>query len=315
MSKPDVLVLFPARPKAMAQLEEAYTLHRHDLAEDKDAFLAEFGPRCVAIVTNGHTALTRDQLELLPNVKIVACSSAGFEYIDVEALKERGIPLTNSSAALCDDVADMAVLLTLASRRQLVKAHEYVVSGEWGQKGMYPLLSSINGKKVGIVGMGQIGKAIAERFTPMKLEVGYTARSPKPLDYQYFADVVSLATWSDILVVIVPGGPETKNMINQEVLEALGAKGTLINVARGTVVDEDALIACLKDGRLGAAGLDVYWNEPSPNPELVSLPNLTMYPHHASGTEETRDAMAQTVVDNIEKCLAGEPLLNEVAIP
>jgi len=310
MSKPDVLVIHPVRPNAMQQLETTYTLHRYDLAPDKAAFLAEFGPKCVAIVTSGHCELTHNHLAYLPNLELVACSTAGFEAIDLEALTERNIPLTNASAALCDDVADTALLLTLASRRQLVAAHHYVASGDWGRKGMYPLLSATRGNKVGIVGIGMIGQAIARRFTPLGVEIGYTARSEKSVPYRYFSDVTSLARWSDILVVIVPGGPATEGLINFAVMAALGPTGTLVNVSRGSVVDEAALIEALGGGCLGSAGLDVYQNEPNPAPALIGLPNVTLYPHHASGTVETRDAMSQTVVDNLAAHFAGKPLLN-----
>ncbi|WP_226628193.1 2-hydroxyacid dehydrogenase [Alloyangia pacifica] len=312
MTKRDLLVMYPARPKAMAQLAESYTLHRYDEAADKARFLAEYGPRCEAIVTNGHVALPRGFLQHLPRLKIVCCSSAGFEPIDVEALKEHGVWLTNSSAALYDDVADMALLLTLATRRQLVAAHDYVRSGDWGRKGMYPLLSSMNGKRAGIAGIGTIGQAIARRFEPLGLEIGYTARSPRDLPWSYFGDVQALANWADILVAIVPGGASTEGMFDKTVFEALGPTGSFINVARGSVVDEPALIEALATGRLGSAGLDVYLNEPNPDPALTQLPNVTLYPHHASGTVETRDAMAQTVVDNLAAYFAGKPLLTPV---
>jgi lactate dehydrogenase-like 2-hydroxyacid dehydrogenase len=308
MSKPDVLVMFPARPGAMDQLAERYVLHRYDEAEDRAAFLADCGPRCRAIVTNGHASLTRAHLEHLPKLEIVACSSAGYENIDVAALTERGIRFTNTSAALLDDVADTALMLTLACRRHLVAAHEHVRSGAWGREGAYPLLSAIGGKRAGIVGMGHIGKAIARRFEPLGLEIGYIARSRKDLPHRYFDDLQALARWSDILVAIVPGGPETDKMIDAPVLEALGPGGTFVNVARGSVVDEAALIAALSSGRLGNAGLDVFANEPTPDPALTGLPNVTLYPHHASGTVETRDAMAQLVVDNLAAHFAGQPL-------
>lgn len=313
MSKPDILIMFPLRDHAMAQLEAAFTLHRLDQAEDKQAFLAQLGPKCVGVATHGHRAkLTRAHLEHLPNLKIVASSSAGVEDIDVEALKERGIHLTNSSPALRDDVADLALLLTLAARRQLVAADAYVRSGEWGRSGMYPLLSSITGKHAGIVGLGRIGLAIAKRFEPLGLHIGYTSRSRKQVPYRFDADVRALAAWSDILVVAVPGGQATEGLIDREVLEALGPQGTLINIARGQVVDEPALVAALGSGALGSAGLDVYWHEPNPDPALTSLPNVTLYPHHASGTEETRDAMAQLVVDNLTAYFAGKPLFSPV---
>lgn len=312
MTQENVLVMYPLRPKAMAQLEATYTLHRYDEADDKPAFLREYGPRCTAIATNGHSALSADDLQHLPNLGIVGCSSAGFEMIDAEALRTRGIQFTNTSAALRDDVADVALMLTLAARRQLVAAHAYVRSGDWGRNGMYPLLSSMSGKRAGIVGLGQIGQAIARRFEPMGVEIGYTARSEKPIAYPYFAQLLDLAEWSDILLVVVPGGAETEGMINAEVMAALGPAGILVNVARGSVVDEPAMIVALRSRALGHAALDVYRNEPNPDPALTILPNVTLYPHHASGTVETRDAMAQLVVDNLAAYYAGKPLLTPV---
>ena len=312
MTKRNVLIMFPPRPKAMEQLEATYTLHRYDKADDADAFLAEVGPKCEAVVLNGHTPLTRKHLEYLPKVGIVTCSSAGFEDIDDVALRDRGIALTNSSDALLDDVADVALMLTIAARRQLIAAHEYVRSGAWGREGMYPLLSSIKGKRAGLVGFGKIGQAIARRFEPLGLDIGYTARSAKSSPHTFFPDTLSLAGWADILVAILPGGAETKGLIDGSVLQALGPGGTFVNVARGSVVDEPALIAALKAGMLGSAGLDVFLDEPNPDPALTSLPNVTLYPHHASGTVETRDAMAQTVVDNLAAYFAGQPLLTPV---
>ena len=310
--KPDVLMLYPTRPKAMAALEAAYALHRYDTAADRAAVLAAAGPVCRAIVTNVHASLTREMVAQLPKLEIVACSSAGYESIDLAALTDRGIRLTNTSAALYDDVADMAILLMLAARRDLVRAHAYVASGDWGRRGMYPLQSSIRGKRVGIVGMGTIGKAIARRCEPMGVEIAYYARSDKGVPWRFVADLEALARDSDILIVIVPGGPETEKLIDARILAALGPTGTLINVARGSVVDEEALIAALGSGALGSAGLDVFRTEPNPDPALIALPNVTLYPPHASGTEETRDAMAQLVVDNLAAFYAGRPLLTPV---
>lgn len=311
--KPDVLVLYPTLPPQMEVLEQAYTLHRYDLADDKAALLAKAGPLCQAAVLNGHTSLTREMLAQLTALKVVACSSAGYESIDVAALNERGIKLTNSSDALSDDVADTALMLLLAARRGLIGGHAYVTSGDWGRKGMYPLQSAVRGKKLGIVGMGTIGKAIIARAQAVGLETQYFSRTAKPeVDLPFQPDLHALATWADFLIVIVAGGAGTMNLIDDRILRALGPQGTLINVSRGTVVDETALIAALQDGGLGSAGLDVYWNEPNPDPVLTGLPNVTLYPHHASGTHETRDAMAQTVVDNLAAHFAGKPLLSAV---
>lgn len=313
--KPDVLVLYPTLAPQLALLEAAYTLHRYDLADAaaREAMLDGPGQHCQAIVTNGHAGLTREVIARLPALRVVACSSAGYETIDVEALTERGIRLTNTSDALSDDVADMAMLLLMASRRSLVAAHAYVASGDWGRKGMFPLQSALRGKRLGIVGMGKIGQAIVGRAQAMGLEVAYFSRSQrKGLGLPFQPDLLALAQWADALIVIVAGGAGTRNLIGDAVIRALGPKGTLVNVSRGSVVDETALIAALRDGGLGAAALDVYWNEPNPDPALTGLPNVTLFPHHASGTVETRAAMAQLVVDNLAAFYAGRPLLTPV---
>ncbi|WP_103332068.1 2-hydroxyacid dehydrogenase [Pseudotabrizicola formosa] len=316
--KPDVLVLRPTLAPQMQALAQSYTLHRHDLAdaEGQAALLAGAGQRCQAIVTDGHTPLTRQMIEQMPALKVVACASAGYEMIDVEALTAQGVALTNTSDALFDDVADTALMLTMAARRALVAGHAHVVSGDWGTKGAYPLQSSLRGKKLGILGMGRIGRAIIGRAQAVGLETAYFSRSAKAdVDLPFQPDLLALAHWADILVVIVAGGPGTRNLIDAQVLHALGPQGTLINVSRGSVVDETALIAALREGALGSAGLDVFWNEPNPDPALTLLPNVTLYPHHASGTVETRAAMAQLVVDNLAAHFAGRPLLTPVNLP
>lgn len=312
MRTAEILVMSPVRDGAMAQLERAYVLHRMDRAADRRAFLADHGPACAAVVTSGHVPLTRTELAHLPNVELVACVSAGFDAIDAAALRDRGIALTNTSVALFDDVADTALMLTLAARRHLVAAHAHVASGAWGRKGAYPLLSAIRGKRAGILGLGQIGCAIAARFEPLGLEIGYCTRRPRDVAYRHFGDAHALAAWADILVVAVPGGAGTAGLVDARMIAALGPQGTLINIARGSVVDEPALIAALSSGRLGSAGLDVFQNEPDPDRDLIALPTVTLYPHHASGTVETRDAMAQLVVDNLAAHFAGRPLLTPV---
>ena len=311
--KPDVLVLYPLREKAMAQIEASYTLHRWDLAEDQAALLDDVGARCTAAVTNGHTLIDAALLDRLPNLKVICASSAGYDMIDVATLRERSIHLTNTSDALFDDVADLAFLLILATRRDLIRAHDYVTSGDWGREGMYPLQSAIRGKRLGIVGMGRIGQAIARRAESCGFEIGYFGRSRKDeVPYPFQPDLVELARWADVLAVSIAGGPDTQNLISAEVIDALGPTGTLVNVSRGTVVDEAALIGALASGRLGNAGLDVFLNEPDPDPRLTALSNVTLYPHHASGTVETRDAMAQLVVDNLAAFFAGDPLVTPV---
>lgn len=313
--KPDVLVAYPLHPRQMAMLEETYTVHRLDLltGDARDALLAEVGPKCTAMVVNGHVAIDDAFLARLPALKLAACSSAGYDQMDVGAMTRRGIALTNTSDVLLDDVADMALLLMLAARRRLVAGDRYVRSGDWGRLGMMPLTTSTAGKKAGIVGLGRIGLAIAKRCEAVGLTVGYYGRSKKAgIDYSYFDDPVKLAEWADILLVATPGGPETEGLISAAVLDALGPSGSFINISRGTVVDEPALIRALQEGRIASAGLDVYLNEPNPDPALAALDNVVLYPHHASGTEETRDRMAQLVIDNLEAFFAGMPLLTPV---
>ncbi len=312
MTKPDVMMLYPMRPKAMEQLEAAYSLHRYDQAGDKGAFLEEHGAKCRAIATNGHAPLTREIIARMPNLELVACSSAGFEGFDLAAMAERGIRLSNSSAALCDDVADTAIMLMLAARRSLVRADAYVRSGEWAEKGMFPLQTTLNGKVLGIVGLGTIGQAIARRGEAMGMAVRYWNRRRKDVPWTFVPDLSDLAEQADNLVVIVAGGEGTRHLISRDVMEALGPGGLLVNVSRGSVVDEAALIDMLGSGALGGAALDVYASEPDADPHLTALPNVTLFPHHASGTVETRDAMAQLVVDNIAALFAGRDLVTPV---
>lgn len=313
--KPHVLVAYPLRPRQMEELERLYTLHRLDLASPagRDAVLAEAGPVCTAMVVNGHVSVDGALLDRLPVLKLAACSSAGFEQMDLAEMTRRGIRLTNTSDALVDDVADAALLLMLAARRRLVEADAYVRSGDWARKGMFPLTTAAAGKRAGIVGLGNIGMAIARRCAALGMSIGYSGRNPKAgVDHDYFAEPVGLAEWADVLLVATPGGAATEGLISAAVIDALGPAGTLVNVSRGSVVDETALIRALREGRLGAAGLDVFRCEPAPDPALTALPNVTLYPHHASGTEETRDAMARLTLDNLAAFFAGKPLLTPV---
>ncbi|WP_319410982.1 2-hydroxyacid dehydrogenase [uncultured Cohaesibacter sp.] len=311
--KPDVLVIVPLRPDQQEQLEATYSLHRYDQADDKEAFLDQIGDKILAAVTNGGRGITRAQLDKLPNLKIVSSSGVGYDAIDVEACSEKGIKVTNTPDVLTDDVADMAVALFLAVRRDLVRGDAHVRSGAWGKDGPYPLTRSIRSKKVGIAGLGRIGKAIAARLEPMGVELAYHGRRQQAdVAYHYMADLEAMAKWADVLIAAMPGGADTEGMISANVLEALGPQGSFINIARGSVVDEAALIACLKDGRLGSAGLDVFVNEPNPDVAFAAIPNAVLHPHNASGTVETRGAMSQLVVDNLKAHFAGQPLLTPV---
>ncbi|SLN67773.1 Glyoxylate/hydroxypyruvate reductase B [Aquimixticola soesokkakensis] len=312
MIKPDILVLHPILPDDMAALASKFTLHSFDARSALDG-LGAAAKSSRAIVTNGHTPLERALIEELAQLELVACGSAGFDSLDTETLKARGIRLTNTSPALTDDVADTAILLMLAARRNLIRAHAYVQDGSWGTKGMFALQSSVKGKNVGIVGLGQIGAAIAARCAVMGANVGYFGRTQKAgVDYKFEPDLTALARWSDILILAVSGGAGTRGLVSKNVIQALGPNASLINVSRGTVVDEPALIAALQNGDLASAGLDVFENEPAPDEQLTALANVTLFPHHASGTFETRAAMSRLVRENLIAYFDDKPLVSQV---
>ncbi|PZO68277.1 MAG: dihydrofolate reductase [Paracoccus denitrificans] len=314
--KPDILLMAGTRPDQIAQLEQRFTLHRyHDAdAAERTAMLDQFGARIRGIVASGPTTITADLLDRLPALEIVSSNSAGYDRMDAPALKAKGVILTNASVALSDDVANAGIMLMMAARADLIRQDAFVRDGAWAN-GEFPLTHSLTGARLGIVGMGQIGQAILERATALKMDIAYHTRSEKPcVGARYEPDLVALADWAQILMVIVPGGKATEHLINADVLRALGPDGTLVNIARGSVVDEAALIAALRDGTLGSAALDVFANEPKPNPDLTSLLNVTLAPHHASGTFEAREAMAQTMVDNLIAHFDGKPVLTPVAL-
>jgi lactate dehydrogenase-like 2-hydroxyacid dehydrogenase len=312
MSRPDVLVVWPILPDQMRQLDESCTLHRYDQAADKDAFLNGRADSIRAVVTTGGKGFTADLLDRLPNLEVVASSGVGTDSLDVAACKARGVPVTNTPDVLNDDVADLGMGLVIACLREMPQGFAYVKSGEWGRRGMMHLTTTLSGKTLGIVGLGRIGREIADRARAFKMRVAYTGRNKQDVPFEYLPDLVELAQASDVLMLTVPGGEATRNLIGKAELEALGPGGWLVNMARGSVVDEPALLAALKNGTIRGAGLDVYWNEPNIDPELVSLENVVFYPHHSSGTVETRAAMSQLVVDNLAAHFAGKPLLTPV---
>lgn len=312
--KPTILILNDFSAPHRESLAQCFTvLGRDDIAGPA---AEEVLSRIRAVVTDSGAGLSRDLLARLPALEIVTCSSAGYESVDVDALSKRGIAMTNASEALLDDVADTAMLLLLASWRSLVAAHRHVESGDWGRLGEFPLQRSLRGKRLGIVGMGRIGQHLLGRARAFGLEPAYFNRTERPeVGIPFQPDLTDLAAWADILLVIVAGGEGTRGMIDERVIRALGPTGTLVNVSRGSVVDEPALIAALRDGGLGAAALDVFRNEPHPDPALTSLPNVTLLPHMGSATVETRSAMAQIVLDNLDAHFGGGTLRSVVVEP
>ena len=308
MAKPDVLMVSRYPDWEMAPLERDYAVHKLWLAEDRPRFLGEIGPKVRAIATNGVLGAGAELIDACPKLEIIACFGVGFDAIDLDRARARGIRVTNTPEVLTEDVADMAFALILASLRRIVEGEAFVRSGAWA-KGALPLGRSLNGKTLGVIGYGRIGRAIARRAPAFGMSVGYCdlAKDPDSPD-AYHADPVSLARASDVLVAASAGGEGTRNLVNAAVFEALGPAGLFVNVSRGTVVDEPALIAALAEKRIGAAALDVFWNEPDIDARLLGFANVIVQPHHASGTVEARKAMGKLVRDNLAAHFAGQPL-------
>jgi lactate dehydrogenase-like 2-hydroxyacid dehydrogenase len=315
--RPELLQTGPMMPMIETQLASRFIVHRLD-SEDAQAMLEEAGPRIRAVATgvgstgNGERRVTRELLARLPNVEIVANFGVGYDAVDTAAAAERGIVVTNTPGVLDDDVADLTIALMLATIRQLPQAERYLRAGKW-PGGAFPLTATLRDRTVGIIGMGRIGKAIARRLVGFGRPIAYHSRRPAPdVPFRYYGDLIEMAREVDVLVAIVPGGAETRHMINEEVLAALGPNGILVNVARGSVVDEEALIRALTNGTIAAAGLDVYEHEPDVPQALLALENVVLLPHVASATQLTRRAMGQLVVDNLVAWTEGRPPLTPV---
>ena len=309
--KPEVLVNGEQMPHVMQALEKEYTLYKLHEAKDPDALLKELAPRLRAIATGGHHGADAALIDALPNLKIISSVGVGTDAIDVAYAKKRGVAVCNTPGVLDDDVANLAIALLLCVTRKLVAYDRYVREGRWATEGYPPFTRSIAGAKVGMLGMGRIGQTIAEKLKAFHCEVAYHTRNPRPeVPYRHYPDLVALAADSRALIVIVPGGRQTEKLVDRPVLDALGPEGILINIARGSVVDEPSLVAALKDGRLGGAGLDVFADEPNVPPELFAMQNVVLQPHQGSATVETRRAMGDLMLANLAAFFAGKELLS-----
>jgi hydroxypyruvate reductase len=307
-----VLLALPLSDFLTRQLESRYQCV-HLYRGDRAALLNQYGAEAVAMVGTGGTVVTPELLEQCPRLQIVANCGVGYDGVDLQACRVRGVSVTNTPDVLTDDVADTAMALLIMTSRGLIKANRALHLGRWDD-GAYTLTQKASGKRAGIVGLGRIGKAIAQRLGPMQMEIAYHGRQPQAgVPYRYEPSLVELAAWCDFLILICPGGPGTHHLVNAEVLAALGPKGILINVARGSVVDEQALVAAVQAGSIGAVGLDVFEHEPHVPQALLDAPNAVLLPHVGSATHETRQAMAQLVLDNLEAHFSDRPLLTPVA--
>ncbi|WP_449044137.1 2-hydroxyacid dehydrogenase [Paracoccus versutus] len=314
MSKPVVLQMGAYPEWDEVPLNADYDLRRYFEAADKDAFLAECGAHVRAIATRGELGASRKVIEACPNLGLISVYGVGFDAVDLQACRERGIRVTNTPDVLTGDVADLGVAMMLAVARGIVGAEAWVRGGHWAAKGNYPLQRRIWGKKAGILGLGRIGFEIAQRLRGFGMDIAYSDVAAKDYaaDLTFIADPVELARHSEFLFVALAASAQTLHIVNREVIEALGPEGVLVNVSRASNIDEQALIAALQDGRLGAAALDVFDNEPRIDPRFLDLPNVLLQPHQASGTIETRKAMGELVRNNLAAHFAGQPLLTPV---
>ncbi len=304
MSQIDVLSVTKLSPLLEPQLRAVFNLHDR-LHETDPAAFAKIAPSIRAIAASGESKVPASLIEQLPKLEIISVFGVGYDGVDVAAAKARGVMVTHTPNVLNDDVADLAMGLMLAAARQLPAADRYVKDGKW-PTGPMPLARKVSGARMGIVGIGRIGQAIAQRALAFNMSVAYTARSAKAdLPFKYVATPEALAAESDYLVVITPGGAGTRKLINADVLKALGTKGILVNVARGSVVDEAALIEALQNGVIGGAGLDVFENEPNVPEALRAFPHVVLAPHIGSATTQTRQAMADLAFNNMKSHFDG----------
>lgn len=279
---------------------------------DTDVLLDQHAQRIEVVVTSARFGCTAQLIDTLPNLQAIVSFGVGYDSIDVAAARARNISVSNTPEVLNDCVADLAFGMLIDCARQMSRADRFVRAGEWPSGGL-PLGSKVSGKRLGIVGLGRIGEEVAKRSSGFEMQVRYHNRRPvEGSPYGYESNLIELARWSDFLVLTCPGGESTRNLINRDVLDALGSKGTLINVSRGSVVDEPALVDALVDGRLGAAGLDVYASEPDVPRALRDLPNVVLLPHIGSATEETRLAMEESLLANLEAFLERGELVTAV---
>jgi hydroxypyruvate reductase len=299
MAQPDILVTAPLPPFLYDPLKADYRCHDYHLTSDKASLLAAEGASIRGLVQGGGNVAPTALLDALPRLEIISVFGVGYDGVPVDYCRKRGIKVTNTPDVLTDDVSDAALGLILMTGRGFVNANRFVQAGEWEKRG--PELSSkLGGKRVGILGLGRIGKAIAERVSAMGMDVSYTGRKPQDVPYRFVPDLKALAAEADYLVVACPGGAETRNLVNAEVLAALGKKGTIINIARGSIIDEPALVAALQAGTIKGAGLDVFTDEPHIPAPLLKMDNVVLLPHVGSATNETRKAMGDLCKANLD---------------
>lgn len=307
----DLVMIGPMQPSVMESLEKKFEIRRYWEAKNKDAFLAKY-PATRFLATNGHDGCSAEIMDALPNLEIISCYGVGTDAIDLQAAKARGIRVTNTPEVLSDAVAELALGMMLGLCRRIVDADQFIREGKWTSGG-YPLTGELTGSKIGILGLGRIGKEIATRAQAFKMQVVYHGRTEQRFEpFPYYANLEDMARDVDWLVAVVPGGASTTNLVDRNVLKALGPKGAVVNLGRGSLIDEAAMIELLKSGELGGAALDVFEEEPKMSEELWAMPNVVLSPHQGSATEKTRWSMGDLVVRNLLAHQDGMPTITPV---
>lgn len=313
MTKPELLIASPMMPMIEEQLDRHFTVQRLYKTDDKEKLLSEFGPKVRALAVTSSSKIDAELMGRLPKLEIVSSFGVGYDSVDARWAGENGIVVTNTPDVLNEEVADTAIGLLLATIRQLPQADRYVRAGKWKEK-PFPLTVTLQDRTVGIIGMGRIGKAIAKRLEAFNAPVVYHSRNKADgVSYKHYPDLIQMAKDVDVLIVITPGGAATRHLVNKNVLEALGPNGIVINVARGSVIDENALIEALREKKILSAGLDVFDDEPNVPQGLIDLDHIVLLPHVGSASVHCRDLMGQLVVDNLLAWANGKPPLTPVA--
>lgn len=308
-----LLLMGPLLPSVMQTLESTYSVHRYWESDDQSALLQSISDNCEGVVTDGGRGVEAEVLRQLPNAKVVSVFGVGVDAVDLDYCKANNIVVSNTPDVLSDDVADMAIALALATSRQLVFGDSYARAGKWPANGAMPLTRRVMGKKAGIYGMGSIGNALAKRLEGFDMQISYCNRSQRSdSSYAFCPSLVELAAKVDYLFVTASATPGSVGSVNKEVLDALGSDGFLINVSRGTLIDEPVLISYLQEEKIAGAGLDVFASEPNIPEAFFSMNNVVLQPHNASGTWETREAMGKLVLDNLAAYFADKPVLTPV---
>src|SRR3954463_3740640 len=309
---PEIIITARGHAATMATLQSDFTAHLMTDAPERAAFLKQHAPNVRALATFGPGAVDGKLMDALPKLEIISNFGVGVDAINLDDARKRRIIVTNTPDVLNEAVADVALALILNTVRRFPQSEQYLRAGNWASRGPYPLTTDIGGKVLGVLGLGRIGEAIVKRAMTCGMTVRYHNRNRKDVPYPYDPDPVTLAKNSDVLLVVTPGGPETNKLVNAKVLDALGPHGYVVNIARGSVVDEPVLLRYLQEKRIAGAGLDVFADEPRVPPEFFTLDNAVLFPHVGSATVETRKAMGDLQIENLRLHFAGKPARTRV---